>query len=83
MARWRDGPKDPNQLPDGPITGKMHAKVLLVDENDLLVTSANFTHHGHAVNVEYGLRLSGEPARRTAAFFRTIEEQGVLVEHSA
>lgn len=68
--------------PDGPATGKMHAKVLLVDENDLLVTSANFTHHGQAVNVEYGLRLSGEPARRTSAFFRTIEEQGVLVEYN-
>jgi phosphatidylserine/phosphatidylglycerophosphate/cardiolipin synthase-like enzyme len=68
--------------PEGPATGKMHAKVLLIDENDLLVTSANFTHHGHAVNVEYGLRLSGEPARRTAAFFRTIEEQGVLVEYN-
>jgi phosphatidylserine/phosphatidylglycerophosphate/cardiolipin synthase-like enzyme len=82
-SAWPAGVTAPRILinsPDGPTTGKMHAKVLLVDENDLLVTSANFTHHGHAVNVEYGLRLSGEPARRTAAFFRTIEEQGVLVE---
>jgi hypothetical protein len=43
-------------------------------------TSANFAHHGEAVNVEYGLRLSGEPARQTAAFFQTIEEQGILVD---
>jgi phosphatidylserine/phosphatidylglycerophosphate/cardiolipin synthase-like enzyme len=60
----------------------MHAKVLLVDDSDLLVTSANFTHHGQAVNVEYGLRLSGEPARRTAVFFKAIEEQGILIESS-
>ena len=82
-ATW---PRDINaprilvNTPDGPATGKMHAKVLLIDENDLLVTSANFTHHGQAVNVEYGLRLSGEPARRTATFFKMIEQQGVLVE---
>ncbi len=83
-ASWPDESPRPRILvnsADGPATGKMHAKVLLVDENDLLVTSANFTHHGQAVNVEYGLRLSGEPARRTAVFFRMIEEQGVLVEY--
>lgn len=84
-ATWPDAAAAPRILvnsPDGPETGKMHAKVLMVDEEDLLVTSANFTHHGQAVNVEYGLRLSGEPARRTAAFFRLIEEEGVLVEYS-
>lgn len=84
LASWPEDIKAPrllvNQL-TGSSTGKMHAKVLLVDENDLLVTSANFTHHGQSVNVEYGLRLSGEPARQTAVFFRTIEEHRVLVEY--
>jgi phosphatidylserine/phosphatidylglycerophosphate/cardiolipin synthase-like enzyme len=84
-ATWPGDVASPRILinsPEGPPTGKMHAKVLLIDDNDLLVTSANFTHHGQAVNVEYGLRLSGEPARRTAAFFRAIEEQRVLVERT-
>ena len=82
-AAWPGDVASPRILinsPDGPPTAKMHAKVLLVDDSDLLVTSANFTHHGQAVNVEYGLRLSGEPARRTAAFFKAIEEQGILIE---
>jgi phosphatidylserine/phosphatidylglycerophosphate/cardiolipin synthase-like enzyme len=57
---------------------KMHAKVLIVDDEHLLVTSANFTWHGQAVNIEYGLRLSGEPARRTALFFKTLKRLGVL-----
>ena len=83
IASWPAGAKPPRILinaPDDRTTGKMHAKVVLVDENDLLVTSANFTHHGQAVNVEYGIRLSGEPARRTATFFRAIEKHGVLIE---
>lgn len=58
---------------------KMHAKVLVVDDRHLLVTSANFTWHGQAVNVEYGLRVSGEPARRTMIFFRMLEQLGVLI----
>jgi phosphatidylserine/phosphatidylglycerophosphate/cardiolipin synthase-like enzyme len=84
-AAWPGDVASPRILvnsPDGPPTAKMHAKVLLVDDSDLLVTSANFTHHGQAVNVEYGLRLSGEPARRTAVFFKAIEEQGILIESS-
>lgn len=59
--------------------GKMHAKVLVVDDHELLVTSANFTWHGQEVNIEYGLRISGEPAKRTTLFFRTLEQHGVIV----
>src|SRR5690606_12496810 len=40
----------------------MHAKCLLVDGRDLLVTSANFTFHGLHGNIEIGIRLSGSPA---------------------
>ena len=58
---------------------KMHAKVLVTDDHHLLVTSANFTWHGQAVNFEYGLRVSGDPARKTVMFFRTLEQLGVLI----
>ena len=58
---------------------KMHTKLLVVGDQHLLVTSANFTWHGQAVNVEYGLRASGEPARKTMMFFRMLEQQEVLV----
>jgi len=67
-----------NSQPDSP-DGKMHAKVLVVDDHHLLVTSANFTWHGQEVNIEYGLRVSGEPARRTTLFFQNLEQLGVIV----
>ncbi|MFJ5762787.1 phospholipase D-like domain-containing protein [Neobacillus sp. NPDC093182] len=37
----------------------LHAKLLLVDEQDFLITSANLTEHGMKKNIEIGLRYSG------------------------
>jgi cardiolipin synthase A/B len=39
-----------------------HAKVLVADKRDALVTSANLTHHGLSGNLEMGLRVSGTAA---------------------
>ena len=36
---------------------KMHCKMIVVDDQDLLVTSANFTYHGMLGNIEFGVRL--------------------------
>ena len=41
---------------------KLHAKVLVVDRRDLLITSANLTGHGMKSNLEFGLRVLGRPA---------------------
>ena len=41
---------------------KLHAKVLVVDRRDLLVTSANLTGHGMVGNLELGTRTIGRPA---------------------
>jgi phosphatidylserine/phosphatidylglycerophosphate/cardiolipin synthase-like enzyme len=65
---------------DGAPYASMHAKCLLIDGNDLLVTSANFTFHGLRGNIEIGVRLGGAPAAEARKIFshlvesRTIEE---------
>ena len=43
---------------------KLHAKVLIVDRRDLLITSANLTGHGLSGNLELGARLVGRPAQQ-------------------
>lgn len=51
---------------------KLHAKVILVDERDLLVTSANLTGAGMETNLELGVRLQGETARNCAEHFANL-----------
>lgn len=45
---------------------KMHSKGILVDGQDLLITSANLTQHGMEGNFELGVRLQGAPAEQMA-----------------
>jgi hypothetical protein len=40
----------------------VHAKLLIVDSCDLLVTSANLTYHGLRSNIEIGVRIRGKTA---------------------
>lgn len=56
----------------------MHAKSLLVDANDLLVTSANFTFHGMQGNIEIGVRLSGPPAIEARKIFSHLVESQIV-----
>ena len=65
---------------DGAPYASMHAKCLLVDGNDLLVTSANFTFHGLHGNIEIGVRLSGPPAAEARKIFSHLVENGVVEE---
>ena len=41
---------------------KIHAKMVVVDSTDMLVTSANLTWHGMSNNFEVGLRVRGKTA---------------------
>lgn len=41
---------------------KVHAKVIIIDKSEMLLTSANMTHHGIRRNFEMGLRVSGRTA---------------------
>lgn len=56
----------------------MHAKCLLVDGEDLLVTSANFTFHGLRGNIELGIRLAGASAAEARKIFSYLVESGAL-----
>src|SRR5690606_20860954 len=57
---------------------KLHAKVLIVDDHDALVTSANLTGHGLTSNVEVGLRVQGRPAADLAAHLRRLIAAGTF-----
>ena len=67
---------------DGPPYSSMHAKCLLVDGTDLLVTSANFTFHGLHGNIEMGVRLSGPPAAEARKMFSHLVENRIVEEVS-
>lgn len=57
---------------------KMHCKCLLVDDEDLLITSANFTFHGLHGNIEFGVRLRGAPCLGARGLFEHLVTSGFL-----
>jgi phosphatidylserine/phosphatidylglycerophosphate/cardiolipin synthase-like enzyme len=68
---WPESPDD--------VMSKLHAKVIVGDGRDALVTSANLTYHGYEANIELGVRVSGEPARLVEAHFRELIRSEELV----
>ena len=58
---------------------KLHAKCLVVDRLDALVTSANFTFHGMESNLELGLRVRGRTAGSIAERFDQLIAAGILI----
>jgi phosphatidylserine/phosphatidylglycerophosphate/cardiolipin synthase-like enzyme len=58
----------------------MHSKLLVVDAAEVLVTSANFTWHGHHENIEFGMLLRGSPGAAARDFFHRLISSGVLVK---
>lgn len=58
----------------------MHAKCILVDERDLLVTSANLTFHGLHGNIEIGLRATGAPAMEARKIFGFLLAKRLVAE---
>ena len=62
---------------------KLHAKVIVADRRDALVTSANLTMHAMDLNMEMGVRVLGPPASAIADHFDRLVEQGVLVPYGA
>lgn len=48
---------------------KLHAKVLVADRHDALVTSANLTMYALDRNMEMGVRAQGQPSERIADHF--------------
>jgi cardiolipin synthase A/B len=57
---------------------KLHAKVLVADRKDALVTSANLTFYAMDRNMEMGVRVVGDPASSIADHFHRLISAGVL-----
>ena len=60
---------------------KLHAKVLVADRNDALVTSANLTMYALDRNMEMGVRVQRQPSERIAQHFELLRRKEVLVEY--
>jgi phosphatidylserine/phosphatidylglycerophosphate/cardiolipin synthase-like enzyme len=63
----------------GGLYGALHAKAVIVDEKQALVTSANLTGNALEANMELGLLVAGgQVPARLAAHFAELVNQGVL-----
>lgn len=60
---------------------KLHAKVLVADRHDALVTSANLTMYALDRNMEMGVRAQGQPSARIALQFELLEQHQVIVPY--
>ena len=65
---------DPRSLePAGPTASSMHAKCVVIDGQEALVTSANFTEAAQERNIELGLLVDSRPvARRIEEHFMSL-----------
>jgi len=61
---------------------KIHAKMIVVDSEDLLVTSANLTWHGMSNNLEVGLRVRGKTAEKAQGLVDDLIQRKYLKEVS-
>ncbi len=82
LSAWPVGVSLPKvltwRLPPGDQHLKLHAKVLVADRRDALVTSANLTSYAMDRNMEMGVRLVGHPAVDIARHFNLLEAHGIL-----
>ena len=54
----------------------LHAKLLICDRSEALVTSANFSHHGLHANIEIGLRVRSPAIERLSDFIAAMIKSG-------
>lgn len=83
LQAWRSGVPLPSIFtwpPTGDPMAAIHAKLLIADRNDALVTSANLTYHGFEKNLEMGLRVTGGAAANMDDGIRGLITSGELVE---
>ncbi|ODB55037.1 hypothetical protein A7311_20595 [Paenibacillus polymyxa] len=85
LANWKDNIPKPTMLKwignaDDPLAS-LHAKLLIVDNIELYIGSANMTYHGMGSNIELGLRIEGETARKVSKHFFALEQVGELVKY--
>ena len=63
------------QLADDPLAA-LHAKLLLCDKSEALVTSANFSHHGLHANIKIGLHVKSPSIERLSDFLLAMIKSG-------
>jgi phosphatidylserine/phosphatidylglycerophosphate/cardiolipin synthase-like enzyme len=74
VYQWPTDKRDP---PDA----KLHAKAVIVDGRDILLTSANMTNAAYDKNLELGvLSRGGTTAQRVQRHFDSLIAKGVLTE---
>ncbi len=63
-----------------PPGAKLHAKAVIVESTDVLLTSANMTNAAYSTNIELGvLCRGGDVAKRVQRHFDALITRGVLV----
>jgi cardiolipin synthase A/B len=65
LGGWRPGVRPPSLFTwpsNQDDKASVHAKILIADRYDGLISSANLTYHGFERNLEMGLRVTGYPA---------------------
>ena len=66
-----------------PADARLHAKAVIVDDRDVLLTSANMTNAAYDKNIELGvLCRGGTTAQRVQRHFDSLISRGVLTETS-
>lgn len=73
LFTWTNGPTEDHMT-------KLHAKVLIADDTELIVTSANLTYHGLDQNLELGIHVRGfhPMIRRVRAQFDELRRAGII-----
>jgi len=57
----------------------LHAKLAIVDQRYMLVTSANLTYHGLAGNLEIGLEIEGRVAGEVVALLNRLIAENICI----
>ena len=57
----------------------IHAKMVIIDAADLLITSANLTYHGLSSNLEIGVRVRGKIAYKAESLINELIRSKTLV----
>ena len=84
--QWPEGSRmpdifyDPRSLDVDPSKrASLHAKCIVVDNKEVFISSANFTHRAQHRNIEVGLRLSSpQLASQLADHFQDLANQNLL-----
>jgi PLD-like domain/Domain of unknown function (DUF1998) len=72
---------DPRALAESPNDrASLHAKCVIIDRKEAIITSANFTEAAQRRNIEVGMIIRYEPTvRRLTDYFSSLRESNILI----